>query len=114
MRVTVPSEFPELQRLLDLLGSGWQFGHWYDDGQLTKIVAWHGWPDGSADALRVRYTTDAAGRRIDPHGAVVWEREGTLGDVVDGLLSLPPPDTPGAPRLVKAASTWLWTPGSKR
>lgn len=50
----------------------------------------------------VRYTTDAAALRTDHDGGVVWQREGSLVEVVDGLLTLPPPSTPGAPRLVTA------------
>jgi len=59
------------------------------------------WPGGSADAIRVRYTTDAKGLRVDYVGGVVWGCEGTLDDVLDGLIALPAPDEPGAPRLVK-------------
>lgn len=113
MNAAAFASFPDLQRLVELRAGDWEFGHWYDSGVLTKIVAWREWPDGSADALRVRYTNDAAGRRTDPDGGVVWEHEGTLADVVNGLLELPAPDAPSAPRLVQASTSWPWTPRSR-
>lgn len=105
----------ELRKLQDLITAGWNFlPRVNSDQQLTEIVGVHTWPDGSADAIRVRYTTDAAALRTDPDGGVVWQLDGTLVEVVDGLLGLPAPDAPGAPRLVKATTSWLWTPGSAR
>ena len=58
-----------------------------------------------------RDAADANGLRTlsDEHG-IVWERTGTLVDVVDGLFMLPAPDMPGAPRRVKGSSSGLWTP----
>ncbi|MCU1682467.1 MAG: hypothetical protein JWQ81_3206 [Amycolatopsis sp.] len=105
--------FPELRRLVDLRDTGrWTFLPECDaDGELIEVRGVRTWPgSGSADALRVRYTTDAAGLRCDDVGGVVWRREGTLADVVDGLVSLPAPDAPGAPRLVKATAPTLWRP----
>lgn len=104
------AEFPELQRLVDLRDAGWQFFPHTRDGQLVQIDGVRTWPGGHADAIRVRYTTDAAALRTDPFGGVVWQLDGTLVEVVDGLLGLPAPDAPGAPRLVKATTSWLWTP----
>jgi hypothetical protein len=93
--------FPELQRLADLRDAGWSFLPITEDGgELVELRGVRAWPGGYADALRVIYRTDAAGLRIDHTGGVVWQREGGLVEVVDALLTLPAPDTPGAPRLV--------------
>lgn len=82
----------------------------FEDGELTEVRGVRTWPDGSADAVRVRYTTDAAALRTDHDEGVVWQREGSLVEVVDGQLTLPPPSAPGAPRLVTATEPMLWTP----
>jgi hypothetical protein len=54
---------------------------------------------------------DAKAFRCDPAGEVVWQREGGLVEVIDGLLQLPGPNESGAPRLVKARAPKLWVPG---
>lgn len=104
--------FPELQRLVDLREAGWSFlPVTDDDGELTELRGVRAWPGGFADALRVVYTTDAAGLRVDHTGCVVWQREGGLAEVVDGLLTLPGPETVGAPRLVLGRSpSGIWVP----
>lgn len=108
------AEHPEIQRLLDLLAAGWTFLPHTEDGRLAMLLGVKAWADtGYADALQTRSPTDAAAVRTDPDGGVVWQCDSTLDEVVDGLLSLPAPGTPGAPRLVKAGMSWLWTPGSR-
>jgi len=105
------SASPELQRLAALRDAGWSFVPQLDDGRLVVIVGIKAWIDsGYSDALQVASPTDAAAVRADPDGGVVWQREGTVNDVVDGLLSLPYPLAPGAPRLVKGTAPMLWTP----
>ncbi|HEX7659718.1 MAG TPA: hypothetical protein VF444_09570 [Pseudonocardiaceae bacterium] len=77
------------------------------------MVEVHGvrpWPQGWADALRVRYTTDAAAVRCDHTGAITWRAEGTLTDVIAGLISLPAPGDRLAPRLAIASSPRPWRP----
>lgn len=97
------AESPEIRYLLDLRAAGWSFMPVRDaDGELYQLNGVRSWPGGYADALGVRYTTDAAALRCDHTGGVVWQREGTLAEVVDGLLTLPAPDDPSAPRLVTA------------
>jgi hypothetical protein len=114
--VTVPdalAAYPELRRLADLLDAGSSFMPIQDrDGELVEVRGVRTWPDsGSADAVMVRYVTDAAALRTDHAGGVLWQREGTLAEVVDGLLALPAPDTRGAPRLVRGrAPSGLWVP----
>lgn len=104
------AEFPELQRLIDLREAGWAFLPGFADGELIEVRGVHTWPGGWAEAIRIRYTTDAAALRIDPDGGIVWQCEGTLCEVVDGLLTLPPPSEPDAPRLVIASGPVVWTP----
>jgi hypothetical protein len=104
--------FPELRRLVDLLNAGWLFLPVHDhNGELVEVRGVRAWPGtGVADALMVRYATDAAALRADHIGGVLWQRDGSLAEVVDGLFTLPPPDAPGAPRLVRATAPRLWTP----
>ncbi|MFL6119838.1 hypothetical protein [Actinophytocola sp.] len=104
------AEFPELRRLVDLRNAGWQFLPVSADGELVEVRGVRAWPDDWADAIVVRFTTDAAGLRCDPSGGVVWERAGDLAEVVDGLLALPAPSDPNAPRLVLRTTPGLWTP----
>ncbi|MEO6090760.1 MAG: hypothetical protein ABIQ18_47425 [Umezawaea sp.] len=93
--------FPELCRLIDLRDEGWAFLATERDGKVVEVHGVRTWPGGWADAIRVRYTTDAKGLRTDYAGGIVRGREGTLDDVLDGLIALPAPDERGAPRLVK-------------
>jgi hypothetical protein len=98
------AEFPELSRLLDLRDGGWIFVPRRVDGEVDRLDAVRTWPDGTADAIMIKYVTDAAALRVDPDGGLVWMREGTLTEVADALLTLPPPGTPGAPRFVRGAA----------
>ncbi|MDQ3989291.1 MAG: hypothetical protein M3291_08865 [Actinomycetota bacterium] len=100
--------FPELRWLLDLREAGWVFLPGFSGGELIEVRGVRTWPGGWADGMRVRYTTDAAALRIDQDGGVVWQREGTLCEVADGLLTLPPPSAPDAPRLVIATGPMVW------
>jgi len=103
--------FPELQRLIDLRDASWIWLPSIRDGDLAEVHGVRTWSGGWADAIRVRFTTDAKGLRTDHAGGVVWSLEGTLLDVLDGLAALPAPDERGAPRLVKcSAPRDLWTP----
>ncbi len=103
--------FPGLRRLIDVRDSGpWLWLPTVRDGELVEVHGVRTWPGGWADALRVRYLTDAAALRNDHEGGVVWAREGTLAEVLDGLLELPAPDHPHAPRLVRRPTAGLWTP----
>jgi len=107
----VNAEFPEVRHLTNLIAAGWRFLPVHDCGELVEIRGVRTWPSsGSADALTVRYATDAAGLRVDHTGGLVWQHEGGLVEVIDRLLALPPPDAPNAPRLVKATGPRLWTP----
>lgn len=84
--------FPELRRLVRLRDANWTFTPARDDaGQLIQLNGVRDWPGGQADAVRIRFTNDAAAIRLDRDGTVLWTCEGALVDVVDSLLALPPP-----------------------
>jgi hypothetical protein len=102
--------YPVLKGLVDLHLSGWIFTADMDDeGNISLVKGIRPWPHHyGADALRVRSETDAAAMR-DQHG-LVWERTGTVSEVVDALLELPAPGALGAPCLVKGTERALWTP----
>jgi hypothetical protein len=106
------AQFLELRRLADLRDAGWTFTpRLDDDGQLDWLTGLRTWPEGQADALRIKSPTDAAGIRCDHAGGVLWELEGTLAEVVDGLLALPVPGDRLAPRLVRGRPQGgLWLP----
>ncbi len=60
--------------------------------------------------MHVLSQTNAAGLRMDYTGGLLWQLDGTLMEVVDGLLALPAPSHPLAPRLVRGRAPKLWTP----
>jgi hypothetical protein len=103
------AEFPELQHLIDLRDAGWVFLPTSIDGHLVQLQAVRTWPEGWADAVHIRYVTDAAGLRTNYTGEVTWQREGTLSEVINGLIALPAPSDRLAPRLVIARGPQLWT-----
>jgi hypothetical protein len=102
------AEFPALQRLIDLRDAGWIFLPTLDDnGTVIEVHSVRTWPGGWADALRVRYTTDARGLRTDHTGGITWQQDGTLDEIVDELISLPAPSDRNAPHLVIAQTPIL-------
>ncbi|MFL6118143.1 hypothetical protein [Actinophytocola sp.] len=106
---TAFAEFPELRRLIDLVRAGWQFIPVSSGDELIEVRGLRVWPDEWMDTIVLRYTTDAAGLRCDRSRGVVWEHTGNLPDVVNGLLTLPAPSDPAAPRLVLRTTMRLWT-----
>lgn len=105
--------YPELRRLMALRASGlWRFLATTDEaGNPVRLNGARVWPDGSAEALGIRASTDALAIRVDPAGETVFRREGTLAEVIDALVALPAPNTPGAPHLVlSSAAVSLWRP----
>ena len=83
--------FPELARLADLRAAGWTFLPSIDDGELIAVQGVRTWPGGWADAIGIRYLTDAQGLRADPAGHIAWRYEGGMVEVIDALLTLPLP-----------------------
>jgi hypothetical protein len=96
------AEFPALRRLIDLRDAGWTFFARAEDGDVVEIRGLRTWPEGYADVIMVRDVDDAAALRGDHHGSTVWQREGSVAELVDCLITLPPPSAPTAPRLAKA------------
>lgn len=106
-------QYPELARLVDIRNAGWMFRPLVDrDQELMGLVG----------SRSVRQYTDAiylfdrrhviAVRVLaeDYGGGCVWMRDGSdIAEAVTDLLTLPEPDTPGAPSLVTMPSL-LWTP----
>jgi hypothetical protein len=95
---TAPAN-PGLDRLLELQRrGGW---HWLptesrDGGPMLRGV--RTWPGSDiADAIVIAGETDAHANRTTTDGPT-WLRSGTVADVVDGLLELPDPRSPSAPR----------------
>jgi hypothetical protein len=105
--------YPELARLIELRQSGgWAFQPAVVDGTLELLAGWRVWLMGGwSDALTIRSQNDAKAFRCNADGGTVWNAEGTLPDILDGLINLPKPDAPGAPRLVIGRRPTLWVPG---
>jgi len=110
-------EFPAVRRLIDLHRARWRITPVISpEGVVSRVDGMRVWPDPEqldadwVDTIMVLSPTDAKGLRANPDGDVVWSLEGTLDDVVNGLLALPPPGAPGAPRLIKGPTSRLWTP----
>lgn len=109
--------YPELSRILEMReGNRWVLGFESDDSGTILLV--HGarmWPGGWSEAVAIRGRDDARACRLDPAHGEVWLREGGLVDVLDGLIDLPAPHEPNAPRLVRAGTApQLWLPASAR
>lgn len=105
--------YPELRRLAALRdGGGWLFLHQEAaPGVVVRIQGVRVWPDQSADALGILGQTDAQARRVNPDGLLVWEREGDLAYVVEGLIELLPPSDPRARLIVRSRLPRIWLPG---
>ncbi|GLZ29379.1 hypothetical protein Lesp02_15690 [Lentzea sp. NBRC 105346] len=90
--------FPEIEMLLVIRDGGWKFLP--PEPGRDQLDGFRTWPHGWRDGIRIRSATDALGIRMTPDQEIVWERTGTLTDVIGELLVLPAPDEPNAPRLV--------------
>lgn len=102
---------PGLALLVDLRDAGWSFIHRRSDQGVEQIDAFRAWPTNCLDAISVRSATDANGlRTITDEQGIVWQRTGTLDEVVHGLLELPRPGARNAPHLVVARAPRLWMP----
>lgn len=109
--------YPRLRDVLTLMELDWKFiSHEDTDGRPTHLDGFLCWPDGvTTDALSVHSETNAFGvRTLGTAGDIVWKRTGGLSEVIDGLLELPAPHEPNAPRLVIGNGSPLWTPPQSR
>lgn len=109
--------FPSLRHLLLLREAGWVFfpveGPDTDGSVLDGAKVW---PRGWRDCIRMKDETDTLGLRmhvaVDKHAEneIVWERSGTLEDLVAEFLAMPTPEDRLAPNLVIGSAPTLWTP----
>jgi hypothetical protein len=106
--------YPELQRLLDIRGMGWTFQLVTDEaGMVTAVKGLFMYRVGLvhwADMLQIHNSADTAGVRLNPDRQPVWQMTGTMIDLIDGLIQLPHPSSPFAPRLVLGKLASLWVP----
>jgi hypothetical protein len=91
---------------------GWRFDvHLGEDAHPRIVAGTRTHPDRSVDTLGVRNSTEARAIRVNPLSELVYQREGTLVEVVDDLLALVSPLHPRAPRLVLGVAVErLWLP----
>lgn len=107
--------YPSLKSLILIRDAGWKFLP-IEGGGAAGLDATRVWPGGWRDCLRIHDEDDALGLRIrvapDKHSTsvIVWERDGTLADIVGELLALPAPETRLAPHLAIGTAPRLWTP----
>ncbi|EHR53474.1 hypothetical protein FHU38_000104 [Saccharomonospora amisosensis] len=81
--------YPELQCLIDMVDSGWEFVHRISETFcLVRLDAACYWPT-CVDGLKVFDRYNAVAVRWAWDGHELWRSEGSLADVVEGLLSLP-------------------------
>lgn len=103
---------PHLTALRHSVAAGFQFQQFPEGLSGARLRA------GTIEVLLVRDTTDCVGARyrLDdlerPAPQALWSMAGTVAEVIDGLLGLPPHGEPGAPSL--ARSKGLWLPRSPR
>lgn len=94
--------YPELGRLYAVMtqnGAPWLFRPVLIAEEIKGLFGVREWPDGSTDSFGIRSQTNARATRNDPLGELVWERTGTVGDVVDLVWEqLVNPTHPAAPR----------------
>ncbi|MFK0249302.1 hypothetical protein ACIQUM_31775 [Amycolatopsis azurea] len=63
------------------------------------------------EAIAARWNAHEYVRRGDRAADPVWQSQGTVADVIEELLELAPPGTPGAPTLGLRSSSSLVLPG---
>lgn len=115
--LTLPSDqhaavqaFPQLRRLVTThTVPPWAFRPHRSGSGVLLLTGGRAWIDGWNEAIAILNGIDAKAFRLNPDNEEVWSREGTLREVVDGLVDLPAPDHPKAPRLAKGRC--LWRPG---
>lgn len=103
--------YPKLAGLQALVDRQWRFVSHEKDGRPVHLDGFLCWPHEITDAISIHSETNAYGvRTTGDERDIVWTRTGSLDQVVDGLLELPAPGEPNAPRLVIGRSQPLWTP----
>ncbi|SNR98886.1 hypothetical protein SAMN06265360_1592 [Haloechinothrix alba] len=113
---------PDAEHLAALrrsVAAGFGFVHLHDHGGLAAIHA-ERWRDGAVDTVTVRAAGEAlaARYRAEDYGRAgahpLWQATGSVADVVDRLLELPPHGTPAAPSRAVRPRDQLWLPQGVR
>lgn len=116
MLIEVPASESEILRLTPnvrhvtmLRDAGWGFVHRRNDaGELVGIDCYRRWAGRYVDGIVIKSDTDAAAMRMiatdppDPPN-LIWDKSGSLAEVVTAVLSLPAPSSQTTPLLVVAA-----------
>jgi hypothetical protein len=107
-------EYPVLARLVLTSSVEWVFQPTQLPSGQPLLCVWRIWAtSGYNDAVTVLDDLNARAFRCDPYGGQVWQREGDVNGVVEGMAELPEPGMRTAPNLVKGTSpSGLWTPGA--
>lgn len=107
------TRYPELDALLTLRQAGWCFRLLLDEDDQPGCLVGSYTQRQYTDAIFIYDQTHTAAARVLDNtygGGCVWKTESrSLTEVINDLLTLPEPDTDGAPTLVIAAPE-LWTP----
>ena len=107
------ARYPELDALVTLRQAGWCFRLILDEDDQPGCLVGSYSRQRYTDAIFIYDQTHTAAARVldDAYGGgCVWKTEARhLAEVVNDLVTLPEPDTRGAPALV-IASPELWTP----
>lgn len=108
-------ETPDIAAIARARDAGFGFLHLRDGISITAIHAErHGRGVVETVTLRARTEAVAARYRIEDYqrgGQPLWQRTGTVAEVITELLELPAHGRPGAPALARGASSALWLPG---
>ncbi|WP_216215775.1 hypothetical protein [Amycolatopsis aidingensis] len=110
-------EAPHIAALRRAVDAGFVFRQLADaDGvAIAALYAERRSPEGVVENLAVCGMNEAIARRLRaedyPGGDPLWERTGTVAEVVADLLALPAHGSPGAPSLARRPSGSLWLPG---
>ncbi|GAB3494785.1 hypothetical protein [Amycolatopsis cihanbeyliensis] len=110
-------EAPHIAALRRAVRAGFVFRQLADaDGvAVAALYAERRSPEGVVENLVVCGMTEAIARRLRtedyPGGDPLWERTGTVAEVITDLLALPAHGSPGAPSLARRPSGSLWLPG---
>lgn len=107
---------PHLAAIARARDAGFEFLHLHDGIGITAIRAERHSPAGVVETVTLCARTEAVAARYrieDYHrgGHPLWERTGTVAEIITELLNLPAHGRPGAPTRSRSASSSLWRPG---
>lgn len=108
-------EVAHIQAIARARDAGFTFLHLRDGIGITAIHAERHCPTGVVETITLRARTEAVAARYrtedyENAGNPLWQRIGTVLEVITELLELPAHGEPGAPVLVRRASSSLWLP----